>query len=82
MAYAAARMAESVLLGLEGEQGIVECTFVESEVHPDFQYFASKVGVRMQLMQASRCSAGGCRRLGVGFIACTGCLWAARLSAC
>ena len=46
MAYAAARMAESVLLGLEGEQGIVECTFVESEVHPDFQYFASKVGVR------------------------------------
>ncbi|KAI7836927.1 hypothetical protein COHA_009259 [Chlorella ohadii] len=43
MAYAAARMAESVLLGLEGEQGIVECTFVESDVHPDFQYFASKV---------------------------------------
>ena len=97
MAYAAARMAESVLLGLSGEkvrprgrrggcvragsvggwyravegrphavwllrpsgcpvlvltqaarrllpQGIVECTYVESEVVPGFQYFASKVG--------------------------------------
>lgn len=44
MAYAAARFAESVLLGLSGEQDIIECTYVESEVVPGFQYFASKVG--------------------------------------
>ena len=44
MAYAAARMAESVLLGLNGEQGVVECTFTESSVVPGFPFFASKVG--------------------------------------
>ena len=44
MAYAAARMAESVLLGLAGEPGVVECTFVESALLPDFPFFASKVG--------------------------------------
>ena len=31
MAYAAARMAESTLLGLSGEANIYECTFVESK---------------------------------------------------
>jgi len=32
MAYAAARMAESTLLGLQGEPNMFECAFVESEV--------------------------------------------------
>lgn len=43
MAYAAARMAESTLLGLNGEPNIVECAYVQSDVVPGFQYFASKV---------------------------------------
>lgn len=43
-AYAAARMAESVLLGMNGEKDIVECTFVESTLVPGLAYFASKVG--------------------------------------
>lgn len=43
MAYAGARMAESVLLGLNGEPGVEECTYVESGLVPGFQYFASKV---------------------------------------
>jgi malate dehydrogenase len=32
MAYAAARMAESTLLGLQGEPNMFECAFVDSEV--------------------------------------------------
>jgi malate dehydrogenase len=32
MAYAAARMAESILLGLNGEPNIYECAFVASDV--------------------------------------------------
>ncbi len=32
MAYAAARMAESALLGLNGEPNIYECSFVQSDV--------------------------------------------------
>lgn len=32
MAYAAARMAESTLLGLAGEPAVYECAFVDSEV--------------------------------------------------
>ncbi len=32
MAYAAARMAESTLLGLEGVDSVYECAFVESDV--------------------------------------------------
>jgi hypothetical protein len=32
MAYAAARMAESTLLGLTGEPNIYECAFVQSDV--------------------------------------------------
>jgi len=42
MAYAAARMAESVLLGLDGGQDIYECAFVESSV-TKLPFFASKV---------------------------------------
>lgn len=43
MAYAAARMAESVLLGLNGEKDIIECSYVESSIVPGFQYFSSRV---------------------------------------
>ncbi|KAJ9515540.1 hypothetical protein QJQ45_021644 [Haematococcus lacustris] len=59
MAYAAARMAESTLLGLNGEPNIYECAFVQSEVGqgarvtgadvtgagvvPDTPFFATKV---------------------------------------
>ena len=43
MAYAGARMAESTLLGLQGEPGVVECAFVESDVVPGLPYFSSKV---------------------------------------
>lgn len=32
MAYAAARMAESTLLGLQGEPNMYECAFVQSDV--------------------------------------------------
>lgn len=43
MAYAAARFAESVLLGLNGEKDIYECTYVASDMLPGFDYFSSKV---------------------------------------
>ncbi|KAK9815068.1 hypothetical protein WJX73_006628 [Symbiochloris irregularis] len=42
MAYAAARMAESVLRGLAGEDGVYECAYVESDV-TELPFFASKV---------------------------------------
>lgn len=42
-AYAAARFAESVLLGLNGEKDVVECCYVESKLVPGLNYFASKV---------------------------------------
>lgn len=43
MAYAAARMAESTLLGLQGEPNVYECAFVESDVVPGVAFFATKV---------------------------------------
>jgi len=40
MAYAAARMAESTLLGLAGEPSVFECAFVDSTVSAwDFVFF-------------------------------------------
>ena len=42
MAYAAARMAESVLRGLDGEDGVYECAYVASSV-TELPFFASKV---------------------------------------
>lgn len=42
-AYAAARMAESILRGLDGESGVFEAAYVESNVVPGVPYFASKV---------------------------------------
>lgn len=41
-AYAAARMAESVLLGLQGTT-TTECAYVESDVVPGVDFFAHKV---------------------------------------
>ena len=41
-AYAAARMAESVLLGLDGSDDIYECAYVDSSV-TKLPFFASKV---------------------------------------
>eukprot|EP00873_Tetraselmis_striata_P017028 jgi/Tetstr1/437292/TSEL_002776.t1 len=43
MAYAAARMAESCLLALSGEENVVECGYVASDVVPGCDYFASKL---------------------------------------
>jgi len=43
MAYAGARFANSVLRALNGEKGIVECTYVESEVVPGVAFFSSPV---------------------------------------
>ena len=53
-AYAAARMAESCLMGLQGEPDIYECAFVQSDLVPELDFFASKVqlgpdGVAAQL---------------------------------
>ena len=42
-AYAAARLAESVLLALNGAPDVVECLYVESSVVPGLPYFSSKV---------------------------------------
>ena len=41
-AYAAARMAESCLRGLDGEQGVYEAAYVDSKV-TELPFFASKV---------------------------------------
>jgi len=43
MAYAAARMAESCLMGLQGERDIYECGYVESDLIPELDFFASKL---------------------------------------
>jgi malate dehydrogenase len=43
MAYAGALFAEACLKGLNGEKGIVECSYVQSSVVPDLPFFSSKV---------------------------------------
>lgn len=43
MAYSAARMAESTLLGLNGEPNVYECAYVTSDVVPGVPYFATKI---------------------------------------
>ncbi|MED6169511.1 Malate dehydrogenase 2, peroxisomal [Stylosanthes scabra] len=42
MAYAAAKFADACLRGLKGEAGVVECSFVESQV-TELPFFATKV---------------------------------------
>ena len=54
-AYAAARMAESCLLGLQGKDNIYECAYVESSLIPELSYFASKV--REPHMRGQACAA-------------------------
>jgi len=43
MAYAGALMADSCLRGLNGEPGVVECSYVESSVVPGLDFFSTKV---------------------------------------
>jgi len=43
MAYAGAEFCFSLLKALRGDQGIVECTFVESNVEPEVPFFSSRV---------------------------------------
>ncbi|KAI5850926.1 malate dehydrogenase, NAD-dependent [Tricharina praecox] len=45
MAYAGARMADSILRAANGEKNVVECTFVESPLYKDqgIDFFSSKV---------------------------------------
>ncbi|CAM6088643.1 unnamed protein product [Calypogeia fissa] len=43
MAYAGALFAEATLKGLNGEKGIVECTYVQSSIVSDLPFFSSKV---------------------------------------
>ena len=43
MAYAGARFTDRVLRALKGEKGLVECTYVESNVVPGLTFFSSPV---------------------------------------
>lgn len=43
MAFAGAEFAFSILKALRGDQGIVECTFVESTIDPRVSFFSSRV---------------------------------------
>lgn len=54
-------MAESVLLALNGAPDVIECTFVESSLVPDFPFFASKVSLR-KLRGTDKYLAGECTK--------------------
>eukprot|EP00758_Cryptobia_borreli_P007524 Tbor_TRINITY_DN5307_c0_g1::TRINITY_DN5307_c0_g1_i6::g.5011::m.5011/K00026/MDH2; malate dehydrogenase len=43
MAFAGAEFTVSLLKALRGDKGIIECTFVESNVNPSTSYFSSRV---------------------------------------
>jgi len=43
MAYAGARFTDRILRALKGEKGLVECTYVESNVVPGISFFSSPV---------------------------------------
>jgi len=43
MGYTGAQFADSVMAGLSGEKGVVECTFVEQSVVPGVKFFALPV---------------------------------------
>jgi malate dehydrogenase len=43
MAYAGSRFTDRVLRALNGEKGLVECTYVQSSVVPGLSYFSSPV---------------------------------------
>jgi len=42
MAYAAAGFLQSALRGLDGEQGVVECAYVETDLIDELQFFAAR----------------------------------------
>ena len=42
MAYAAAEFTTSLLKAMRGDQGVVECAFVHSDIQPGLSYFSSK----------------------------------------
>lgn len=42
MAYAGALFADACLRGLNGEKGVVECSYVESPVFPELSFFSTK----------------------------------------
>ncbi|CAL5084216.1 unnamed protein product [Urochloa decumbens] len=43
MAYAAARFVEASLRGLDGDGGVYECAYVQSQVAPELPFFACRV---------------------------------------
>jgi malate dehydrogenase len=43
MAYAGSRFTDRVLRALNGEKGLVECTYVQSSIVPGLSYFSSPV---------------------------------------
>lgn len=43
MAYAGARFTDRILRAMKGEKGLIECSFVESNVVPGLAYFSSPV---------------------------------------
>jgi len=43
MAYAGAQFANAVMRGLDGEEGVVECAFVESDAQEGCDFFATRV---------------------------------------
>jgi len=43
MAYAGARFTHSVLRALKGEKGVVECSYVESNLVPGVAFFSSRI---------------------------------------
>lgn len=43
MAYAGAEFTFSLLKALNGEKGVIECSFVESPVVPELRFFASRI---------------------------------------
>ena len=45
MAYAAAGFLQAALRALDGEQGVVECAYVECDLMPGLPFFASRWSV-------------------------------------
>ena len=45
MAYAGALFGDACLRAKNGEAGVVECTYVESDVVPGVEFFATKVSL-------------------------------------
>ena len=48
MAYAAAAFAESCLRAMGGQEGVLECAYVESRLVPGLPFFASRLRLGSQ----------------------------------